>query len=97
MLHRRIAKLESVVNKSARQRKGKPYIAKNWSSTELLELVNTYPDFPPDLVKKYSMTNWEPNHNNLSSDELAETIISTIKRLNELGDDIDLNRIAQML
>lgn len=97
MLHRRIAKLESVVNKSTRQRKGKPYIAKDWSSSELLDLINTFPDFPEDLAKKYSLTNWEPNHNNLSSDELSESIISTIKRLNELGDDIDLNRIAQML
>lgn len=97
MLHRRIAKLESVVNKSARQRKGKPYLAKDWSSSELLELINTFPDIPRDLEKKYSLTNWESNHNGLSSDELSESIINTIERLNELGDDIDLDKTAQML
>lgn len=97
MLHRRIAKLESVVNKSARRRKGKPYLAKDWSSSELLELINTFPDIPRDLEKKYSLTNWESNHNDLSPEELSESIISTIKRLNEQGDDIDMDRIAQML
>lgn len=100
MLQKRIARLEDAVSKlPPRRTKAKPYISADWTISELLKLVNTCPDYPPDLAKKYSMTNWEPSHNHddLSVDELPESIISKIKRINERGDYIDRDRIVSML
>lgn len=99
ILQKRIARLEAAVSKlPPRRKKTKPYIADDWTITELFELVNTCPDYPPDLAEKHSLTNWDHSATDgLTDEELSESIISTVKRLNELGDFIDLDRIVSML
>lgn len=98
MLQKRIARLEDAVSKlPPRRTKAKPYIADDWTITELFKLVNTFPDFPPGLAGKYSLTNWDHSDDELTGEGLSDSIINMIKRINERGDYIDMDRIAGML